>query len=183
MTAPKLVILDRDGVINEDSDDYIKSPAEWIPIPGSAEAIARLNKAGYTVVVATNQSGIGRHYFTLETLDAIHEKMQRHIEAAGGDLAGIFGAALQRNGAIRFAQGDAAVFRGERHEGGGAFILLARLGLRGVAGKGHGVAIFIFPRELLAEGCALVDFNIEPRRLDRHVLPAINGVMFRIFSP
>lgn len=90
MTAAKLVILDRDGVINEDSDDYIKSPAEWIPIPGSAEAIARLNKAGYTVVVATNQSGIGRHYFSLETLDAIHEKMLRHIEAAGGDLAGIF---------------------------------------------------------------------------------------------
>ncbi|MDF1780816.1 MAG: D-glycero-beta-D-manno-heptose 1,7-bisphosphate 7-phosphatase [Alcanivoracaceae bacterium] len=86
----KLVILDRDGVINEDSDDFIKSPAEWIPLPGSAEAIAKLNDAGYKVVVATNQSGVGRGYFSLDTLDAIHEKMCAHIAAAGGELTGIF---------------------------------------------------------------------------------------------
>ena len=86
----KLVILDRDGVINQDSDDYIKSPAEWIPVPGSAEAIARLNQAGYQVVVATNQSGVGRGYYSLETLAAIHDKMREHIAAAGGELAGIF---------------------------------------------------------------------------------------------
>lgn len=86
----KLVILDRDGVINEDSDDFIKSPAEWIPLPGSAEAIAKLNDAGYKVVVATNQSGVGRGYFSLDTLDAIHEKMCAHIASAGGELTGIF---------------------------------------------------------------------------------------------
>lgn len=90
MTESRLVILDRDGVINEDSDDYIKSPAEWIPIAGAAEAIARLNQAGYQVVVATNQSGVGRGYFTLDTLNAIHDKMGAHIAAAGGELAGIF---------------------------------------------------------------------------------------------
>ena len=71
----KLIILDRDGVINQDSDAFIKSPAEWIPIPGSLQAIARLNQAGYTVVVATNQSGIGRKLFDMATLNAIHQKM------------------------------------------------------------------------------------------------------------
>ena len=58
-----LIILDRDGVINEDSDEYIKSPEEWLAIPGSLEAIARLNKLGHIVVVATNQSGVGRVLF------------------------------------------------------------------------------------------------------------------------
>lgn len=86
----KLVILDRDGVINEDSDDYIKSPEEWHPIAGAAEAIARLNRAGYTVVVATNQSGVGRGYFSAATLDAIHRKMLDHVVAAGGEIDGIF---------------------------------------------------------------------------------------------
>lgn len=86
----KLLILDRDGVINQDSDDYIKSPDEWIPIPGSAEAIARLNAAGYKVVVATNQSGVGRGYFSLHTLDAIHAKMGETVAAAGGAIAGIY---------------------------------------------------------------------------------------------
>lgn len=88
--ASKLVILDRDGVINEDSDDYIKSPAEWIAIPGSADAIARLNQAGYTVVVATNQSGVGRGYYDLATLDAIHAKMHHAVESAGGHIDGVF---------------------------------------------------------------------------------------------
>jgi D-glycero-D-manno-heptose 1,7-bisphosphate phosphatase len=86
----KLVILDRDGVINEDSDAYIKSPEEWIPIPGSPEAVARLKGAGYTLVVATNQSGIARGYYDLQTLEAIHRKMEQTLEAAGGSLDGIF---------------------------------------------------------------------------------------------
>ena len=70
--AGKLIVLDRDGVINHDSEQFIKSPDEWRPIPGSLEAIARLNHAGYRVVVATNQSGIGRGLFDMATLNAIH---------------------------------------------------------------------------------------------------------------
>src|SRR5687767_3492747 len=77
--AVKLIVLDRDGTINHDSDQFIKSPDEWRPIPGSLEAIARLNHAGYRVVVATNQSGIGRGLFDMTTLNAIHDKMHRHL--------------------------------------------------------------------------------------------------------
>ncbi len=83
----KLVILDRDGVINEDSDDYIKSPNEWQPIPGSIDAIARLTKAGYTIAVATNQSGIGRGYFSTVTLEAMHQKMLGLVAESGGEIA------------------------------------------------------------------------------------------------
>jgi D-glycero-D-manno-heptose 1,7-bisphosphate phosphatase len=86
----KLVILDRDGVINYDSKQFIKSPAEWRPIPGSLEAIAKLNQAGYKVVVATNQSGIGRGLFDMDTLNAIHDKMHRAVLAAGGRIDAIF---------------------------------------------------------------------------------------------
>jgi len=86
----KLVILDRDGVINYDSDHYIKSPDEWRPIPGSLEAIARLNQAGYRVVVASNQAGIGRGLFDMATLTAIHDKMHRAIAQAGGRIDAIF---------------------------------------------------------------------------------------------
>lgn len=86
----KLVILDRDGVINFDSDDYIKSAAEWRPIPGSLEAIARLSQAGFTVVVATNQSGIARGLFDLDDLEAMHAKMEHLLQELGGCLAGIF---------------------------------------------------------------------------------------------
>ncbi|RTL55807.1 MAG: D-glycero-beta-D-manno-heptose 1,7-bisphosphate 7-phosphatase [Rhodocyclaceae bacterium] len=86
----KLVILDRDGVINHDSDQYIKSPDEWKPIPGSPEAIARLNQAGYRVVVSTNQSGVGRGLFDMDTLNAIHEKMVRTIAQVGGKIDAIF---------------------------------------------------------------------------------------------
>lgn len=86
----KLVILDRDGVINEDSDDYIKSPQEFVPIAGSLEAIARLKQAGYLVVVATNQSGIGRGLFDLETLDAMHDKLHKALAAVNGSIDGIF---------------------------------------------------------------------------------------------
>ena len=86
----KLIILDRDGVINFDSAAYIKSPAEWKPIPGSPEAIARLNQAGYRVVVATNQSGVGRSLFDMDTLNAIHEKMHKTVAAAGGRIDAVF---------------------------------------------------------------------------------------------
>jgi D-glycero-D-manno-heptose 1,7-bisphosphate phosphatase len=86
----KLIILDRDGVINQDSDAYIKSPEEWIPIPGSLEAIARLNRAGYTVTVATNQSGLSRGYFDLQTLSAMHHKMDDMLSLLGGRVEGIF---------------------------------------------------------------------------------------------
>jgi D-glycero-D-manno-heptose 1,7-bisphosphate phosphatase len=81
-----LLILDRDGVINVDSDDYIRSPDEWLAIPGSLDAIARLGRAGYTIAVASNQSGLARGYFDRATLDAIHDKMLGEVEAAGGHL-------------------------------------------------------------------------------------------------
>jgi D-glycero-D-manno-heptose 1,7-bisphosphate phosphatase len=86
----KLIILDRDGVINEDSDMFVKSAAEWRPLPGSAEAIARFNHAGYRVVVATNQSGIGRGLFEMSTLNAMHEKMHRVVAQAGGRIDAVF---------------------------------------------------------------------------------------------
>jgi D-glycero-D-manno-heptose 1,7-bisphosphate phosphatase len=86
----KLIILDRDGVINQDSDLYIKSPDEWIPLPGSLEAIARLNQWGYRVVVCTNQSGIGRGLFGMDTLNAIHDKMIKAVSHAGGTIDAIF---------------------------------------------------------------------------------------------
>ena len=86
----KLVILDRDGVINHDSDSYIKSPDEWRPIPGSLEAIARLNHAGYMVILATNQSGVGRGLFEVSTLNAIHDRMHRALAQIGGRIDAIF---------------------------------------------------------------------------------------------
>lgn len=86
----KLIILDRDGVINFDSAQFIKSPDEWKPIPGSLAAIARLNHAGYRVVVATNQSGVGRGLFEMDTLNAIHEKMLKALAQIGGRIDAIF---------------------------------------------------------------------------------------------
>jgi len=86
----KLVILDRDGTINHDSDQFIKSPAEWKPIKGSLEAIARLTQAGSRVVVATNQSGIGRGLFDMAALNAIHDTMHRAVHQAGGRIDAIF---------------------------------------------------------------------------------------------
>jgi D-glycero-D-manno-heptose 1,7-bisphosphate phosphatase len=86
----KLVILDRDGVINHDSDDYIKSPEEWVPIPGSLEAIARLHREGYKVIVATNQSGVGRGLFDMDTLGRIHARMLEAVRAKGGEIDAIF---------------------------------------------------------------------------------------------
>jgi D-glycero-D-manno-heptose 1,7-bisphosphate phosphatase len=86
----KLIILDRDGVINHDSDEFIKSPDEWIPIPGSLEAIARLNQSGYRVVVASNQSGIARGLFDIFTLNAIHQKLHKAAQQAGADIDAVF---------------------------------------------------------------------------------------------
>jgi len=86
----KLVILDRDGVINHDSDAYIKSPDEWKPIAGSLEAIAKLTQSGFRVVVATNQSGIGRGLFDMASLNAIHDKMHRAVAQAGGRIDAVF---------------------------------------------------------------------------------------------
>lgn len=86
----RLVVLDRDGVINQESPDFIRTPAEWLPIAGSLEAIARLSRAGWLVAVATNQSGVGRGIITAQNLAAIHADMTRAIEDAGGTLSGIF---------------------------------------------------------------------------------------------
>jgi len=86
----KLIILDRDGTINEDRDDFVKSPDEWVPIAGSLEAIARLNHAGWHTVVATNQSGIARGLFDLATMNAIHAKMNRALAAVGGRIDAVF---------------------------------------------------------------------------------------------
>lgn len=86
----KLVILDRDGVINQDSATFIKNPNEWIPIPGSLEAIALLNQHGYRVAIATNQSGIARGYFDMATLNAIHEKMHKALAQVGGKVDAVF---------------------------------------------------------------------------------------------
>ncbi len=88
--SDKVIILDRDGVINHDSDDYIKSPDEWIPIEGSLEAIAKLNAECYKVFIFTNQSGIGRGYYTLDTLQDMHEKMRKLLLDLGGHIEAIF---------------------------------------------------------------------------------------------
>jgi len=88
--AIRLIVLDRDGVINRDSEQFIKSPDEWRPIPGSLEAIARLHHAGFRVVVATNQSGIGRGLFDMATLNTIHEKMYKALAQAGGRIDALF---------------------------------------------------------------------------------------------
>lgn len=85
----RYVILDRDGVINQDSDAYIKSAEEWVPIPGSINAIAQLSAAGLDIFIATNQSGLARGLFDLETLDAMHQKMLALVEEAGGRIHSI----------------------------------------------------------------------------------------------
>ncbi|MCP4432610.1 MAG: D-glycero-beta-D-manno-heptose 1,7-bisphosphate 7-phosphatase [Gammaproteobacteria bacterium] len=86
----KMVILDRDGVINQDSDSYIKSPEEWIAIPGSIEAICRLKKAGYLVTIATNQAGISRGLFSEQKLQQIHQQLEHKLAMRGTRIDGIF---------------------------------------------------------------------------------------------
>ena len=85
----KLVILDRDGVINQDAESHVRSPHDWEPIPGSLDAIARLTHAGYRIVVVTNQSGLARDYFDLETLNRIHRKMHTFVQEHGGHIDAI----------------------------------------------------------------------------------------------
>ncbi len=110
----KLIVLDRDGVINYDSDQFIKSPDEWRPIPGSLEAIARLNHAGFRVVVATNQSGLGRGLFDMATLIAINEKMHKALAHAGGRLDAIFYCPHTADSAVRLPQAQARHVRRDR---------------------------------------------------------------------
>ena len=86
----KLIILDRDGVINFDSDKFIKSPDEWKPIPGSLEAVARLSQNGFRVVIASNQSGVGRGLFDMGALNAIHSKMHKALAQFGGRVDAVF---------------------------------------------------------------------------------------------
>jgi D-glycero-D-manno-heptose 1,7-bisphosphate phosphatase len=86
----KLIILDRDGVINHDSADYIKSADEWVAIDGSIDAIARLHRADFTVVVATNQAGLAKGKFDLDDLEAMHEKLTQLVEEQGAELGAIF---------------------------------------------------------------------------------------------
>jgi D-glycero-D-manno-heptose 1,7-bisphosphate phosphatase len=86
----KLIILDRDGVINQDSDEYIKSPDEWHAIPGSLSAIAKLHQAGWTIAVASNQSGLARGYFDSTTLTAIHQKLRKELSVLGGMIDAFF---------------------------------------------------------------------------------------------
>lgn len=90
MSTLKLVILDRDGTINQDSDEFVKSAAEWHPLPGALEAIARLNHAGWHVVVASNQSGLGRGLFEVSDLNDIHAKMHSMLGAVGGRIDVVF---------------------------------------------------------------------------------------------
>lgn len=86
----KLVILDRDGTINEDRDDFVKSPEEWVPLPGALEAIARLNHAGWHAVLATNQSGLGRGLFDMASLNAMHARMNQLLTKHGGRIDAVF---------------------------------------------------------------------------------------------
>lgn len=86
----KIIILDRDGIINYDSYDYIKTPDEWHPVPGSLDAIAQLNRSGFYVMIATNQSGIGRGLYDVPMLDLIHEKLQSELASVGGHIEEIF---------------------------------------------------------------------------------------------
>lgn len=90
MPITKLIILDRDGVVNYDSDQFIKSPEEWKPIPGSLLAIARLNQAGFKVLLATNQSGVGRGLFDMTMLNAIHDKMHKALAQVGARIDACF---------------------------------------------------------------------------------------------
>ena len=90
LAVSKLIILDRDGVINEDRDDYVKSAEEWVPIPNSLEAIAFLSQAGYILTIATNQSGIARGFYPLSELHAMHQKMMDLLKPLGGKIDGVF---------------------------------------------------------------------------------------------
>jgi D-glycero-D-manno-heptose 1,7-bisphosphate phosphatase len=88
--AMKLVVLDRDGTLNEDRDDFIKSADEWVPLPGALEAVAQLNHAGWHVVLATNQSGLGRGLFDMATMNAVQAKLNQLLTRLGGRIDAVF---------------------------------------------------------------------------------------------
>ncbi len=88
--SEKIILLDRDGVVNYDSDDYIKSSKEWRPLPGSIQAISDLTQRGFRIYVITNQSGIGRGLFTVAALNRMHDKMRSLVAAKGGRIEGIY---------------------------------------------------------------------------------------------
>lgn len=90
MHATKLVVIGRDGILNEYREDHVKSPEEWVPLAGALEAVSRLNHAGWHVVVATNQSGIGRGMIDMATINAVHAEMNRQLQAVGGRLDAVF---------------------------------------------------------------------------------------------
>ena len=90
MDNRKLIVLDRDGVINQDSDTHIRSPEQWVAIPGSLEAIARLCRQDYQIVIVTNQSGISRGYYSVNTLNRIHQKMLDELSHFGGEISALF---------------------------------------------------------------------------------------------
>ena len=117
LSAVKLVILDRDGTINEDSDDYVKTPEEWQPMPGALEAIARLNHAGWHVVIASNQSGLGRGLFDVSTLNAMHAKMHKMLAAVGGRVDAVFYCPHAPDDACRCRKPEPGLFEqiGERY--------------------------------------------------------------------
>lgn len=118
MAAPlKLCILDRDGTINEDSAEYVKSPGEWRPLPGALEAIAKLNHAGWHVVIATNQSGLGRGLFDVAALNAMHAKLHTMLAAVGGRVDAIFYCPHAPDEACRCRKPESGLFEqiGERY--------------------------------------------------------------------
>ena len=86
----KLIILGRDGILNEYRDDHVKAPAEWVPIPGALEAVSRLNHAGWHAVVATNQAGIGRGMIDMASVNLIHAHMNKLMQAQGARLDAVF---------------------------------------------------------------------------------------------
>lgn len=90
LTNSRFILLDRDGVINRDSDDFIKNPDQWLPIPGSLEAIGELSQNGYRIVVISNQSGISRGLLGLDALDEIHNKMHRAVDGYGGKIEAVY---------------------------------------------------------------------------------------------
>ncbi|MEN9629305.1 MAG: D,D-heptose 1,7-bisphosphate phosphatase GmhB [Pseudomonadota bacterium] len=90
MHAPKLVIYGRDGILNQYREDHVKSPKEWVPIPGALESVARLNHAGWHAVVATNQAGIGRGMIDMATINAVHAHMNRKLMEQGGRIDAVF---------------------------------------------------------------------------------------------
>ena len=112
----KLLILDRDGVINYDSDAYIKSVEEWQPLPGAIEAIAQLSKAGWTVAIATNQSGIARGYYDVATLDAMHARLRALVAEQGGEVGLIV---YCPDNLARRPQFDSGLFNGNGAAGDG----------------------------------------------------------------